>query len=262
MILLVIFLILKNKIYEFFYQLKYHIIYVHKPWKLTLFFLSSAMFLLILLCCFGIFPLSVSSNIESLLQTMAQSASTFFIFLISLIVLIIQVSTQRYTWDFHRRILLNSYFLLYTFSLLLPIFTPLYALSNISRFQSKELMILVNFSFTLLLYLGTLEDKNFNFIWKAWIEIEDEDNPLIFSVWERIKIFWKKLLEIEEEFPQKFINIGEEKLRDAIIKDELKAKEKIDIFREFKNIGEKKGKNEIAKECNEIYNELKNLQKK
>ena len=111
-------------------------------------------------------------------------------------------------------------------------------------------------------YLGTLEDKNFNFIWKAWIEIEDEDNPLIFSVWERIKIFWKKLLEIEEEFPQKFINIGEEKLRDAIIKDELKAKEKIDIFREFKNIGEKKGKNEIAKECNEIYNELKNLQKK
>ena len=303
---------IKNTFYN---RLKYYRVYYHDPWKLTMVFVSIFVFIVCLLWIFNVFPIEAEDTSE-LLSNISLISATIFIILFTLLVLTVQISVQRYTLDFHRRILLNGWFLIYISLFMFSIFFPLYA-SEINM-ESDDVatlsfvlmmfcivLIIPLFSWAMkktfmvrhleeeynrLLYNLSANNKDWirwqfqeicsisllaiennawtvftdgvEYMWESWLKIDDEPVENDFSIKERMIIFWKKLLELEEEFPQKFINIGKEKLRDAIIKDELKAKEKIDIFREFKNIGEKKGKNEIAKECNEIYNELKNLQKK
>ncbi|HEC77381.1 MAG TPA: hypothetical protein ENI33_09050 [Thermoplasmatales archaeon] len=225
-------------------------------------------------------------------------------------VLTVQISVQRYTLDFHRRILLNGWFLVYISLFMFSIFFPLYAsginmeLDDVATLSFVLMMfciilIIPLFSWAMkktfmvrhleeeynrLLYNLSANNKDWirwqfqeicsisllaiennawtvftdgvEYLWKAWLKINDKPVEDDFSIKDRMMIFWKRLLKMEEEFPNKFVEIGKKKIENSIEEGEQTSKEKIDIFREFGNIADKENKPDIAGKCNKIYSQL------
>jgi len=294
---------IKNTFYN---RVKYHRRYYHEPWKLTMLFISVFTFGVYLLWVLGVFPIQLGNNANNFLSDIAIISATIFIILFTLLVLTVQISVQRYTLDFHRRILLNGWFLIYTGLFIFSIFFPLYA-DGINR-SSKEvttfsfvlmafciILIIPLFSWAMkktfmsrhlgeeygrLLYnlatnnqewvrwqfqelcsISLLSIKNnswtvftdgVGYMWKAWLKIDDEPVKDDFSVKERMIIFWKKIIESEDEFIEKFLDIGKK----SFIEKLQVPKDRIEIFKEFRRIADSKNKEEISKKCKSIYEEL------
>lgn len=298
------------KIKDTFYnRLKYYRIYYHDPWKLTTVFISVFFFIVCLLWIFNVFPIQ-AENANSFFDKIATISATIFIILVTLLVLTVQISVQRYTLDFHRRILLNGWFLVYISLFMFSIFFPLYAsginmeLDDVATLSFVLMMfciilIIPLFSWAMkktfmvrhleeeynrLLYNLSANNKDWirwqfqeicsisllaiennawtvftdgvEYLWKAWLKINDKPVEDDFSIKDRMMIFWKRLLKMEEEFPNKFVEIGKKKIENSIEEGEQTSKEKIDIFREFGNIADKENKPDIAGKCNKIYSQL------
>ncbi len=299
---------IKNTFYN---RLKYYRIYYHDPWKLTMVFVSIFVFIVCLLWIFNVFPIQVE-NTNDLLSNISLISATIFIILFTLLVLTVQISAQRYTLDFHRRILLNGWFLIYICLFMFSIFFPLYI--NGTNRKSDDVatlsFILAMFCIILIIplfswaikktfvmdhikeeykkisYHASVTKKHFwvrfglqelcnvalsaidrgflnvfcrssEYIWEVWTKTDINQSTFDYSIKERVILFWKKLLEEEEEFPTKFVEIGKKKIENSIRENRQIPREKLDIFKEFSDIAKKKGKKETAKKCDEIYNQIK-----